>query len=67
MATEYTRPLRGRKPVSKSGAFNPYAAGDKTYEGGRPFPNVGKVGAKGKAGYAQRDARRQAVLRRGVK
>lgn len=47
--------------------FNPYSAGGKTYGGGRPFPNVGRVGAAGAMGYAQRDqllAARQDALRR---
>ncbi len=49
---------------SQSG-FNPYAAGNKVYGGGRPQPNVGPVDP---SGYAERDltatARRNAILRR---
>ena len=46
--------------------FNKLAAGSKTYGGGRPMPNLGKVQTK--AGYAMRDgkmaARREALMRR---
>lgn len=45
--------------------FNPYAAGDKIYGGGRSFPTMGPVD---KSGYRERDraaaARRNAILRR---
>lgn len=46
--------------------FNSYAAGNKSYGGGRPMPNLGRV--RNTAGYAIRDskmaARREALLRR---
>jgi len=45
--------------------FNPYAAGNKHYGGGRSFPTSGSVN---KLGYAERDnkaaARRNAMLQR---
>lgn len=45
--------------------FNPYAAGQKVYGGGRLFPTIGPVD---KSGYRTRDraarARRNALLRR---
>jgi hypothetical protein len=45
--------------------FNPYAAGNKVYGGGRSFPTSGAVD---KLGYRERDlatrARRNALLRR---
>ena len=45
--------------------FNPYAAGNKVYGGGRPAPTYGAVD---KTGYAIRDgkaaARREALMRR---
>lgn len=46
-------------------SFNPYAAGDKIYGGGRSFPTMGPVD---RLGYRERDAvtaaRRNAMLRR---
>ena len=52
-------------PKAGGGGFNPYAAGNKHYGGGRSFPNMG---ASDKQGYAKRDneaaARRNALLRR---
>ncbi len=46
--------------------FNPYAAGDKIYGGGRDAPNLGPV--NGLTGYRERDlkyqARRTAMQRR---
>lgn len=52
--------LQGRRQ-----GFNPYAAGDKVYGGGRHAPNVGP---SDKAGYRLRDQKakqhRNAVLRR---
>lgn len=58
-------PLRGKNASTDGGgAFNALSAGRKAYGGGRPFPNSGKVGASGKAGYSERDARRDAILRR---
>lgn len=45
--------------------FLPYAAGDKTYGGGRDAPNIGPVDP---TGHRERDlkyqARRSAILRR---
>jgi hypothetical protein len=47
------------------GGFNPFAAGAKSYGGGRPMPTIGSVDP---SGYAQRDlmanARRNAILQR---
>ena len=46
--------------------FNPYAAGDKSYGGGRSMPNIGPVGQP--QGYNERDnraqARKNAIMRR---
>lgn len=46
--------------------FEALSAGKKSYGGGRPMPNVGKV--RSKAGYGLRDskmaARREALMRR---
>lgn len=51
--------------IKKPDGFNPYAAGNKSYGGGRPMPTVGAVD---KTGYAVRDrltkTRRNALLRR---
>lgn len=48
--------------------FNPYAAGNKHYGGGRNFPNMGPVSGQGMLGYNQRDnearAKKNAILRR---
>lgn len=48
--------------------FNPYAAGNKTYGGGRSAPNVGPVSGQGLLGYKERDMRgrlrRNALLKR---
>jgi hypothetical protein len=44
--------------------FNSYAVGRKVYGGGRSAPNVGKTANK--TGYALRDAKRNAITRRGV-
>lgn len=64
MASQY-RPVRGIKAPNAGGAgFNPYAAGNKVYGGGRPFPNVGKGGAVSKVGYAEREAKRKAIMSR---
>lgn len=45
--------------------YNPYAAGNKVYGGGRSFPTMGPVD---KLGYRERDlqvkSRRNALLRR---
>lgn len=59
-------PLRGKTGTSLAGGagFNPQSAGARVYGGGRPFPNSGKVGAAGKSGYTERDARRNAILKR---
>lgn len=64
MASAYN-PLRGINASSAGGgAYNAVAAGNKAYGGGRPYPNMGKVGAQGKAGYTMRDARRDAIMKR---
>lgn len=48
--------------------FNPYAAGNKYYGGGRSFPNMGPVSGQGMLGYNQRDneaqAKKSAIMRR---
>lgn len=53
-------------PVPGMKAFNPYAAGHKSYGAGRPMPNIGPVAHP--QGYAERDnraqARKGAILRR---
>ncbi|MGS2592247.1 hypothetical protein [Streptomyces hebeiensis] len=62
--------LFGNKPVPNAApgmkAFNPYAAGNKRYGGGRSMPNLGPVANP--QGYAERDnraqARKNAILRR---
>jgi hypothetical protein len=66
------KPSRFANQMATAGApqggagFSAYAAGNKTYGGGRPMPNLGKV--QNKAGYAMRDgkmaARREALMRR---
>ena len=46
--------------------FNPYAAGNKAYGGGRSMPSIGPVGQP--QGYNERDnraqARKNAIMRR---
>ncbi len=53
-------------PAPGMKAFNPYAAGHKSYGGGRPMPNIGPVADV--QGYNERDnraqARKSAVMRR---
>lgn len=48
--------------------FNSYAAGRKTYGGGRSMPNIGPMGGEGQAGYNERDnkaaARKKVILKR---
>lgn len=46
-----------------AGQYNPYAAGKKTYGGGRPMPTIGPVDPMG---YKDRDAAkaRQSVIDR---
>lgn len=64
--------LFGNRPVPNPppgrGSFNPYAAGNKTYGGGRRMPNIGPVSGMGMMGYNQRDneaqAKKSAILRR---
>lgn len=66
------KPARFANQVATAGApqggagFSAYTAGNKSYGGGRPMPNLGKVQAK--AGYGMRDgkmaARREALMRR---
>ena len=63
MASQY-RPVTGIKAQAAGGGYNPYAAGKKSYGGGRPFPNTGKGGAASKAGYNEREAKRQAIVNR---
>ena len=65
MARQFN-PVQGRFTSLVGGAgFNPLGAGDKIYGlGGRPAPNQGKAGANAKVGYTQRDARRDAILKR---
>lgn len=58
-------PARGKNTsLIGGGGFNKQAAGSKAYGGGRPFPNSGKTSAAGKIGYNERDARRNAILKR---
>lgn len=49
-----------RVPSSPPGqkAFNPYAAGNKSYGSGRPMPTIGPVASP--QGYNERDNRAQA-------
>ncbi len=62
--------LFGNKKVPSSAggpkAFNPYAAGDKSYGSGRPMPTIGPVASP--QGYDERDnraqARKNAIMRR---
>lgn len=66
------KPVRLKSQMATAGApqggagFEALSAGSKTYGGGRPMPNLGKV--QNKAGYAMRDgkmaARRNALMRR---
>lgn len=57
-----------RGVAKAGGGFNSYAAGAKTYGGGRSMPTVGRVD---RLGYAERDAklkaRNNALLRVGQK
>jgi hypothetical protein len=50
--------------ATAGGGFNPFAAGNKSYGGGRPMPTIGPVDPMG---YKERDAstqaRRNAMLR----
>lgn len=58
-------PLKGKNASTNGGgAYSALAAGAKSYGGGRPYPNSGKVGAQGKKGYTERDARRNAIMKR---
>lgn len=54
-------------PQGAVAGFNNLAAGNKSYGGGRPYPNSGKTSAAGKAGYSARDARRRAIVNRNKK
>lgn len=53
-------------PAPGMKAFNPYAAGNKSYGSGRPMPNLGPVAHP--QGYDERDnraqARQNAIMRR---
>ena len=65
MAANSLNPIKGvNGSTDGGGGFNALSAGRKTYGGGRPYPNMGKVGAQGKAGYSMRDARRDAIMKR---
>lgn len=58
-------PLRGKNASTNGGgAFNALSAGRKSYGGGRSFPNQGKASASAKTGYTERDARRNAIMKR---
>jgi len=58
-------PLQGRNSSTNGGgAYVSGAAGRKSYGGGRPFPNAGKASAAAKTGYTERDARRDAIMKR---
>lgn len=61
MANLYDDPLRRQRG---GGGFNRHAAGNRSYGGGRPYPNTGKGGADAKRGYTERDARRRAIIKR---
>ena len=56
--------LFGNKPVPSpppgQKAFNPYAAGNKTYGSGRPIPTIGPVASP--QGYDERDNRARARM-----
>lgn len=61
----FFNPIKGSTgSLQGGGAYNSLSAGNKAYGGGRPFPNVGKVGAQGLQGYSERDARRRAIMKR---
>lgn len=51
-----------RVPTSPPGqkAFNPYAAGNKSYGSGRPMPTIGPVASP--QGYDERDNRARARM-----
>jgi len=59
--------LNGAASPKGAGGYNNLSAGNKAYGGGRPYPNMGKTSASGKAGYAARDARRRAIVNRNKK
>lgn len=47
------------------GGYNRFSAGRKHYGTGRPMPNIGGVNnAVAVSGYNERDARREALMRR---
>lgn len=73
MGYDFTmQPARFKTQLVTAGApqggagFNSLAAGNKSYGGGRPMPNLGKT--QNIAGYGMRDgkmaARREALMRR---
>lgn len=65
MAANSLNPLRGKNASTDGGGnYNSLSAGRKTYGGGRSFPNQGKAGAAAKSGYSERDARRNAIMKR---
>jgi hypothetical protein len=55
-------------PGSINNLVSSYAAGKKTYGGGRSMPNIGNVGGEGLSGYNERDnaarAKKSAIQRR---
>jgi hypothetical protein len=61
--SELRQHIQGFQPNAQGapvpGQFNPYAAGDKHYGGGRSAPNVGKT--TNKVGYGKRDAKKAAM------
>lgn len=61
----FLNPIRGKNgSTNGGGGYNANAAGRKAYGSGRPFPNVGKTSVVGKTGYTERDARRNAIMKR---
>lgn len=65
MASNFLNPIRGKNASTVGGGgFNAMSAGSKAYSGGRPYPNSGKTSAAGKTGYNERDARRNAIMKR---
>lgn len=65
MAANYLNPLKGVNASSNGGGgYSSLGAGRKSYGGGRPYPNAGKVGVEGQRGYNEREARRRAIMKR---
>lgn len=64
MAVNPMRQMLASIPQGGAG-FNRLSAGRKHYGAGRPMPNIGGVSnANAAAGYSERDARREALMRR---